>query len=730
MRRIIYAIKKPFIFIKNKTFPQREFLRDGRLGGIIALTLLCAQFFTWLIDDGLMNKLPIVITFLVTVILAILASELVGLAIKLVFGGRRRSEAYFIMAFSGVFANNSIGNQGNAMPMAFIMSLAITLAADILGRCISSFARDRRFKQVFGYVMSGLALAYLVFYGVFFHTDSWGDSRVDFYNGIKNSTPTVSLTEKATGFDDYLKDGTYQVGTLSYGPGEDVDIVTESLDYSDFDLLQNPDLMGKITIALSDYDFTKTPVKGQIWYPEGLSDCPVLFFVHGNHDSGTPSYLGYDYLGKYLASNGYVVISVDENIINELGVGNDIRAILLLDNMKALLSENKKAGSPINGLIDDKRIAIGGHSRGGEMAATAYLFNDLDVYPEDGNVKFDYHFDITSIVAIAPCVDQYRPASYSVRISDVNYLLIHGSNDQDVSLMMGEKQYNNVTFTKDSDEHFLKSEVYILGANHGQFNSLWGRYDMMGATNGYLNTNHFLDEAEQKLIAKAYIRSFLDTTLCEDPKFASLLKEVDGYEDYLPDTVYVTGYEDSNFESICSFDGSTNIKDFESGASVNVTDSDTWTIKPYFRGSGAESEDYIMSVKWSEESHPQVEVTFPAIDITNGGLSFSIADMREDTAEKAEAFGYTVSVTDAKGNTATVQNPELIYPSLAVQLYKQDVISGSYEYKHQLQRVNLTPETFLTSSQKLDYTAITTLRITPMGTEAGEIILNQIGYYK
>ena len=104
--------------------------------------------------------------------------------------------------------------------------------------------------------------------------------------------------------------------------------------------------------------------------------------------------------------------------------------------------------------------------------------------------------------------------------------------------------------------------------------------------------------------------------------------------------------------------------------------------------------------------------------------------MREDTAEKAEAFGYTVSVTDAKGNTATVQNPELIYPSLAVQLYKQDVLSGSYEYKHQLQRVNLTPETFLTSSQKLDYTAITTLRITPMGTEAGEIILNQIGYYK
>ena len=95
MRRIIYAIKKPFIFIKNKTFPQREFLRDGRLGGIIALTLLCAQFFTWLIDDGLMNKLPIVIAFLVTVILAILASELVGLGNQTCFGRQEKKRSLF-----------------------------------------------------------------------------------------------------------------------------------------------------------------------------------------------------------------------------------------------------------------------------------------------------------------------------------------------------------------------------------------------------------------------------------------------------------------------------------------------------------------------------------------------------------------------------------------------------------------------------------------------------------
>ena len=164
-----------------------------------------------------------------------------------------------------------------------------------------------------------------------------------------------------------------------------------------------------------------------------------------------------------------MVVSVDENIINCTGEGNDKRAILLLDNMKEIFRQNSLEGSSLNGLIDEDKVAIGGHSRGGEMVATAYLFNDLDKYPEDGNVSFDYHFNITSIVAIAPCVDQYRPVNQSVEISDVNYLLLHGSNDQDVSDMMGEKQFNNITFSEDADELYMKSSVYILGANHVQF---------------------------------------------------------------------------------------------------------------------------------------------------------------------------------------------------------------------------------------------------------------------
>lgn len=725
--KIKKQLKRPFEFIKRKTEKSREFMTKGRAGAMIAEFLLAAQFFTWIVDEFTLKKLHIILVILISAVLIFLFSELINLIIRIAFGGKKRSKGYFLTALCIVGANNYIGTQGQAASAVILMTLALVVSADILGRCLWGFFKERRFKQVYGYIAVLLAVSYMIFYGVFFRNDFWGESRIDFYTGIRNTSDSGSVSE-VPGFERYLENGSYKVGTLSYGPGEDSDIVTESVDFTVFDSVNERGFSEKITELFSDYDFAETPVKGEIWYPEGLKDCPVLFFVHGNHDSFVPSFLGYDYLGEYLASNGYVVVSVDENIINELGEGNDKRAILLLDNMKAILGENDDPESRIYNLIDKDRIAIGGHSRGGEMAATAYLFNDLERYPEDGNHRFDYHFNITSIVAIAPCVDQYRPVRQSVEISDVNYLLIHGSNDQDVSTMMGEKQYNNVTFTDTEDFHF-KSSVYILGANHGQFNSQWGRYDMAGATNGYLNTYHFLDGDDQKLIAKAYIRTFLDTTIGYGDTYASLLADTDGYEDYLPDTAYITNYEDSDYHSICSFDDTVDLKGRENGITVNVEDTDTWTITTYSRGNGGEGEDYVLSMSWSEETEPVFKVSFPKADISDGYISFRIADMEEDTADITEGLDYSVTLTDSYGNTVSCTCPEFVFRSLAIQLYKQDVLSGSYEYKHQLQTVRIRPSDFDTGTE-FDFSSVTAITVSFDGSENGHIIINDIGYYE
>lgn len=709
-------------FIKRKTAPAREFMRGGRAGGMTAVTLLASLMSAWLIRDLTYYKISWIAGFLIAALLFVIFSELFNLILKLIFGAGKRSKTYFALSLSVVVFENLMGTQANAVLPAFVMSFLLVLAADVTGRCILAFIKMRRFKQIFAYAAVALSVAYFGFYGYFLTHDTFGASRIDFYNQIP-----VADVEQAAGFDAYLKNGSYNVATLSYGPDSSDDIVTDTLDFTVYDSVKERAGFDAFKDSFMDYDFAEVPVKGQVWYPEGLKNCPVFFMVHGNHDSAVPSYLGYEYLGEYLASNGYVVISVDENIINATDENNDKRAILLLENMKAVFGLNETEGNPLCGLINENQIVIGGHSRGGEMVATTYLFNDLDAYPEDGNIKFDYHFNITSIVAIAPVVDQYQPVSHSVKIEDVNYLLIHGANDQDVSIMMGEKQFNNISFTGLDDEFYMKASVYMLGANHGQFNSQWGRYDSQDICNCYLNTNNFLDEAEQQLIAKAYIRVFLDSTLGIDDTYVSLLSDIDPYRQYLPETVYITDYTDSDFVTLCSFDDTVDIADHASGASIDCTGIDTWTISSYMRGNGGESENFVLDLTWEEESEPALEVTFPAIDISNGCLSFEIADMREDTKDMTEGLNYTVELTDASGNVVSVDSPVLVYHSLAIQFARQDAMFDTYEYKHQLQQVVIEPSMFASSG--FDFTNVVSMKISTDGAEQGELVINNIGYW-
>ena len=719
--KIIVKIKNIFAAIADKTAPLRDFFGNGQLGALVLLTVIGAQFLGDIFNNSFFDRMQLFFCFFIAVIVYLLSVELFRLVLCVFFGKTKRPGVYFLTSLTLVSVVNISSVQNNLVLQSILMSFALTVFADLMGRVLWGFIKTGVFKFVTAYLLGGLSLIYIVLYAVFYHYDGFGNSRIDFYNSIEGEQTGI-----VEGFSDYLKNGSYEVCSLSYGPDAEDDIVTESIDLTDFkDSIGSGDFFNEIMRKMSQYDFANSPIKGQIWYPKGQDKCPVLFIVHGNHSSATPSYLGYHYLGEYLASNGYVVVSVDENIINELGAGNDLRAYLLLENMRVILDMNEQSGNVLSGLIDADKIAIGGHSRGGEMAATAFLFNELDSYPENGNINFDYHFNISSIVAVSPCVDQYKPLNRSVVISDVNYLLLHGSNDQDVSSMMGEKQYNNIIFSDESDEFYFKSSVYILGANHGQFNSLWGNCDMpLGK--GYLNTNNFIDENEQQLIAKAYIRTFLDATLLGENQYISIFSDITSFEGDLPDTIYITNYSDSETNVICSFDDSVDIGKYNNDVTVDVDGAENWTIDPYRRGSGGEREDFVLFLSWKDKNEPCVNISFSPIDISNGYISFSLADMSEGTEDKDEMFDYTVRLIDSSGNIAEVNSPVTVYPSLAVQLWKQDVIFGTYEYKHQLQRVMISPSMF--ENAAFDYSSVVEMEILTDGFESGKMIIDDISY--
>jgi dienelactone hydrolase len=218
----------------------------------------------------------------------------------------------------------------------------------------------------------------------------------------------------------------------------------------------------------------------------------------------------------------------------------------LLEHLKLWREWNQAAGNPFQGKVDLARIALMGHSRGGEAAATAALFNRLHYYPENANIRFDYGFAIQAVVAIAPADGQYKPAGQSRWIEDVSYLTLQGAQDADVSSFMGSRQWEHVRYTQPGSPWFkaerFKAEIYAYRANHGQFNTVWGRTDAGEPLSWFLNLKPLLAPEAQRRIAKTYIAAFLEATLKDRREYLPLFEDWRVGRAWLPDTLYVNRY--------------------------------------------------------------------------------------------------------------------------------------------------------------------------------------------
>jgi dienelactone hydrolase len=353
--------------------------------------------------------------------------------------------------------------------------------------------------------------------------------------------------------------GAYPVLQLYYGSGTDrnraeyrdsVSIRTEPVDASKL-----VDLGTSARSRNRYWGFTpkEMPLNARVWHPDGPGPFPLVLVVHGNHDMKDFSDPGYEYLGRLLASRGYIFASVDMNFINGSIRGeNDARGWFLLKHVEAFRRFGETEGNPFHGRVDTDRVVLIGHSRGGEAVGHAAAFNRLERYPDDGNVTFDFGFGIRGIIAIAPVDGQYRPADRLVPVRDVNYLVFHGSHDGDVTSFMGLRQYQRVTFT-DSAPNF-KAAVYVHRANHGQWNTVWGDGDWGPRSSRVLDLRPLLPAADQRRMAEVYISAFLEATLRDDARYLPLFRDHRVAGNWLPKTMYFTRYSDSSFRPVATFE--------------------------------------------------------------------------------------------------------------------------------------------------------------------------------
>lgn len=376
----------------------------------------------------------------------------------------------------------------------------------------------------------------------------------------RDDSPTV-LSHQDIAAPNPADRGPFAVRTLYYGSGKDkrrrefrdsVTIRTGTVNATKMATGPTPALT-KARKKYWGFGFDSLPINGRVWYPDGPGPFPLVLIVHGNHDMKKFSDPGYGYLGELLASRGYILVSVDENFLNgNIRGENDARGWMLLEHLKSWKQFNDSAGGPFHGRVDLGNIGLMGHSRGGEAVAVAAAFNTLSHYPDDATLAFNFHYGIKAVVAIAPVDGQYTPANRPTPLDNVNYLVIHGSHDGDVSSFSGLRQYARIRFT-DGQPRF-KAAVWMYRANHGQWNTVWGSTDAGRESARALDLRGLIPAEQQRQMARVYLSAFLEASLKGHTEYLPLFRDYRTIGGWLPKTSYVTRFMESGFHTLAAYD--------------------------------------------------------------------------------------------------------------------------------------------------------------------------------
>jgi hypothetical protein len=280
------------------------------------------------------------------------------------------------------------------------------------------------------------------------------------------------------------------------------------------------------------------------------------------------SYLGFTGLLRLLASHGIIAVSIDAHDHNEISHGfwgaisdSQYRGDLFLWHLKwlshlndsttydgplpgtdnqfpdsyqvaklvdmdhGLIHHSVDLNSLLAGHVDLSRVSLSGHSKGGEATLYAHALNSgaLPVLLSDIDPQLEQPFGIIAVSAITPS-SMVHPEGMPFSPSDLEglpYLVIAASSDCDIRCCGPIQSYN---FLPDSS---TKSGVYVWGANHNWFNTVWAADDEYPDGDDCpqgLPRAHKLSKDLQRRLGEVYLSAFTRAHLLGEVSLNALMR--------------------------------------------------------------------------------------------------------------------------------------------------------------------------------------------------------------
>jgi N-acetylmuramoyl-L-alanine amidase len=307
--------------------------------------------------------------------------------------------------------------------------------------------------------------------------------------------------------------------------GADVEASIESLicypsDPKDSDKLAASNRLFPVAVIV--HGNTAPPVTGATITPTGpptpvpgiappITVTPAQFRATGvrdNHTGYSAFGGGRDYLQEELARVGFVSMSISTNGANQWNLNIAMRANYImqcLDQLRAFAATKGR----FFGKLDFQRVALIGHSRGGDAVVSAVHLNAARPQAT--------RYGIKSVVSIAPTDIAGTLDVAHRRAVDIahvgHFLVVYGSHDGDITGSgNGAHSEGGSGFRLYDRSNAHRAMVFIHHANHDRFNRNWPDE----VQSPPLGAGVLISRDDQEDLAKEYVVGWLRYSMLAD----------------------------------------------------------------------------------------------------------------------------------------------------------------------------------------------------------------------